>query len=60
MANTQLTLSESAVYKGAAGHHGWHKIRTLLRFKMEAAKLSGVEAIELGPRGRNAASRSTC
>ena len=37
---------------GACGHHGWHAIRTLLRFTVETEKISGVEAIELGPRGR--------
>src|SRR5260370_6675223 len=38
---------------GACGHHGWHTMRTMLRFKIEAGKISEVEAIELGPRGRN-------
>jgi hypothetical protein len=37
---------------GAAGHQGWHVIRTLLRFTVEAGRLSAAEAIELGPRGR--------
>lgn len=37
---------------GACGHSGWHKMRTLLRFSIEATKISAVEAIELGPRGR--------
>lgn len=37
---------------GACGHHGWHAVRTLLRFTVEAGKISAVEAIELGPRGR--------
>lgn len=37
---------------GSCGHHGWHVTRTLLRFTVEAGKYSGVEAIELGPRGR--------
>ncbi len=37
---------------GACGHHGWHKVRTLLRFTLAAGAVSGVEAIELGPRGR--------
>jgi putative phosphoesterase len=37
---------------GACGHHGWHKVRTLLRFSVEAGKISEVEAIELGLRGR--------
>jgi putative phosphoesterase len=37
---------------GACGHIGWHSIRTVLRFTASAGKISGVEAIELGPRGR--------
>ena len=37
---------------GACGHHGWHAVRTMLRFAVEAGKISAVEAIELGPRGR--------
>ena len=36
----------------AAGHQGWHKVRTLLRFTVSEGKLSDMEAIELGPRGR--------
>jgi putative phosphoesterase len=35
---------------GAAGRHGWHKVRTLLRFTIEGARLDAVEAIELGAR----------
>ena len=42
---------------GACGHHGWHLVRTVLRFNIEAAKISGVEAIELGPRGRPSIAR---
>ena len=41
------------VNPGAAGHQGWHKIRTLLRFTVAEGKLSQMEAIELGPRGLN-------
>lgn len=37
---------------GAAGHNGWHTMRTILRFQIEGGKLSNLEAIELGPRGR--------
>ena len=37
---------------GACGHNGWHKMRTVLRFGIEQGKISGVEAIELGVRGR--------
>ena len=42
---------------GACGRSGWHKMRTLLRFTIENAKISAVEAIELGPRGRLASMR---
>jgi uncharacterized protein len=37
---------------GACGYQGWHTVRTLLRFTAELGKISGVEAIELGPRAR--------
>ncbi|MFN7920091.1 MAG: metallophosphoesterase family protein [Bryobacteraceae bacterium] len=37
---------------GACGNQGWHTMKTLLRFTVEAGKVSGVEAVELGPRGR--------
>jgi putative phosphoesterase len=37
---------------GAAGHHGWHKERTVLRFSIGAGKVGGLEVIQLGPRGR--------
>jgi putative phosphoesterase len=40
---------------GACGHHGWHLVRTMLRFSVEAGKMSGVEAVQLGPRGRKTA-----
>jgi uncharacterized protein len=35
---------------GAAGRHGFHKIRTLLRFTLQAGALTDMQAIELGPR----------
>lgn len=37
---------------GAAGHQGWHKVRTILRFTIDGGRLTAAEAIELGPRGR--------
>jgi predicted phosphodiesterase len=37
---------------GACGHHGWHVRRTALRFWAADGQLSGIEAIDLGPRGR--------
>lgn len=38
---------------GAAGHHGFHRVRTLLRFELADGKIQNLEAIELGKRGRN-------
>jgi len=35
---------------GAAGKHGFHKVRTLLRFEINNAQLENLEVIELGPR----------
>jgi putative phosphoesterase len=36
---------------GACGHQGWHLVRTVLRFTIEDARISQVEAVELGKRG---------
>ena len=35
---------------GAAGKHGFHKFRTILRFAIDGGKIKDVEAIELGLR----------
>jgi len=35
---------------GAAGRHGWHKIRTLLRFSISEKRIHTLEVIELGKR----------
>lgn len=35
---------------GAAGKHGWHKVRTLLRFCISEEKIHTLEVIELGIR----------
>ncbi len=35
---------------GAAGRHGFHKIRTMLRFSLTPEKITNLEAIELGKR----------
>lgn len=37
---------------GAAGHHGFHNTRTMIRFNIEADKMFNMEVIELGKRGR--------
>lgn len=35
---------------GAAGKHGWHKVRTLVRFSIDGARIYDCEVIELGKR----------
>jgi hypothetical protein len=35
---------------GAAGKQGWHKVRTLVRFKVDGAEMRDCEVIELGNR----------
>ncbi|GAB2947682.1 metallophosphoesterase family protein [Hymenobacter coalescens] len=35
---------------GAAGRHGFHKVRTLLKFRVEAGRVLDLQAVELGPR----------
>lgn len=37
---------------GACGHHGWHKIRTMLRFRIDSGRVQDLEVIELGTRGQ--------
>lgn len=36
---------------GAAGNHGFHKVKTLLRFTLDNGRITEMEAIELGKRG---------
>jgi uncharacterized protein len=35
---------------GASGRHGFHHVRTLLRFTLDHGKIENLEVIELGPR----------
>lgn len=35
---------------GAAGVHGWHKMRTILRFTLDQGKVKDMEVVELGER----------
>jgi uncharacterized protein len=35
---------------GAAGIHGFHKVKTMVRFTIDAEKIKDLEVIELGPR----------
>jgi putative phosphoesterase len=36
---------------GACGIHGFHQVRTMLRFEIDGDKIQNLEAIELGNRG---------
>jgi putative phosphoesterase len=36
---------------GACGNHGFHKLKTLLRFDLIAGEIKNLEAIEIGTRG---------
>jgi|SRR5579871_4458600 len=36
---------------GAAGNHGWHKIKTIVRFTIDGNNMKDCEVIELGKRG---------
>ena len=35
---------------GAAGKHGWHKVRTIIRFAIDGKEMKDCEVIELGKR----------
>lgn len=37
---------------GAAGRHGFHKVRTLLKFQIADGKVHDMQVVELGPRHR--------
>lgn len=36
---------------GAAGNHGFHLVKTLVRFSITSGKIHDLQVIELGPRG---------
>lgn len=36
---------------GAYGHHGFHKVRTILKFEIEHSKIQNLRVVELGLRG---------
>lgn len=44
---------------GAAGHHGFHLERTLMRFEVHGAKIRELEVIELGARGKTTADEAS-
>lgn len=35
---------------GAAGHQGWHKVRTIIRFVIDGKEMKDCEVVELGSR----------
>ena len=37
---------------GACGVHGFHRVRTMLRFEVQAGKVTDLAAVELGLRGK--------
>ena len=37
---------------GACGIEGFHKVKTLIRFSLDAGRIFNLEVVELGPRGR--------
>lgn len=37
---------------GAAGNHGWHKVKTIIRFAIDGSEIKDCEVIELGLRGK--------
>lgn len=37
---------------GAAGKHGFHKVKTLLRFDLLSGEIKNLEVIEMGPRAQ--------
>ena len=37
---------------GACGNAGWHTKRTMMRFEVEAGRVSNLQLVELGTRGR--------
>jgi uncharacterized protein len=45
-------INKKLVYinPGAAGKHGFHHVRTIMRMKIEAGKVTNLEVIELGSR----------
>jgi len=45
------TLGFLHINPGACGNEGWHKVKTLVRFTLDAGKISELQIIELGSRG---------
>jgi len=45
------TLGFLHINPGACGNEGWHKVKTLVRFTLDAGKIRELQIIELGSRG---------
>jgi putative phosphoesterase len=45
------TINCLHINPGAAGNQGWHKVKTIVRFSIDAAEIKDCEVIELGRRG---------
>lgn len=43
---------------GAAGNHGFHLVKTLVRFSITAGKIHDLQVIELGPRAQRISLKS--
>lgn len=44
------TINCLHINPGAAGKHGWHKMRTMIRFSIDGKEMKDCEVIELGKR----------
>ena len=45
------TLNLLHINPGAAGQHGWQRVRTLIRFTVDGRNFRDLEVIELGENG---------
>jgi len=51
MRDTKLNLIH--MNPGACGHKGFHSLRTMLKFEINAGKIENLRVVELGKRGKN-------
>jgi uncharacterized protein len=47
----QLLSNMLFINPGAAGNHGFHRMKTLMRFQISRSTISNMEVIEIGKRG---------
>ncbi len=50
--NKDRILEVLHINPGAAGHHGFHKVRTVVRFTIDEKKIIDLQIVELGKRGK--------